>query len=285
MKKVEMNNFSNEDIYGLYRTIREIIHPAISKKNISNYKIVLDEKLYSVMAFYPKRVSNLKSAIIYIPGDGEVSGCRGKYFDICKDIALQTNKLVIAIDYFDDKIKYPTTINKCIKTINYIVDEFSKNDIKNEDIILMGDSTGCNILGSVVSKLASKKKCFSKMILFYPVVRNDYSNYSWNESLINLNFNLEKKLVNYFKKYLGNKNDNNDTNLLNVDDFSLFPKTLVIGGEMDLLKDDGLLLIEKMSKDISGCSCYNIMYASHGFLNGNDEIILEEAYKVIRDFV
>ena len=40
-----------------------------------------------------------------------------------------------------------------------------------------------------------------------------------------------------------------------------------------------------MKKFVDDCRFHNIMYASHGFLNGNDEIMLEEAYKVIKDFV
>ena len=175
--------------------------------------------------------------------------------------------------------------NPIIEKIKPKNDVIPQHSIDTNDIILMGDSTGCNILGGVVSKLLDKKKRFSKMILFYPVIRDDYSDYSWNESLLNLNFNLEKKLVNYFGKYLGKSKRGKETNLFMNEDFSLYPKTLVIGGEMDLLKEDGVLLIEKMNKSVEECSYYNIMYATHGFLNGNDEIILEEAYKVIRDFV
>lgn len=283
MKKIIGDNFSKVSKYKLYRTVYEIIHPTISKRNISNYKIVLDDKFYPVVAYYPKKISNLSSAIIYIPGDGEVSNCYGKYDEICKNLALNTNKLVIAVDYFDDNIKYPTTINKCCKLMNFLVAELEENGISKDKVVLMGDSTGCSILGNVVLKMRDKKKYFSKMVLFYPTIRENYDNYIWNESLLNLNFNLDKRIVNYFKKYIGKTDKSWD--LINLNDFYCFPKTLVIGGEMDLLKDEGILLAEKMNSFVDGCRCHNIMYASHGFLNGNDEIMLEEAYKIIIDFV
>ena len=38
-------NFDTEKKYRLYRTVYEILHPTISKKNISNYKIIVDENL------------------------------------------------------------------------------------------------------------------------------------------------------------------------------------------------------------------------------------------------
>lgn len=44
-----------EDTYKLYRTVYEIIHPTISKKNISNYKIMIQEDLVPLRIFYPKK--------------------------------------------------------------------------------------------------------------------------------------------------------------------------------------------------------------------------------------
>ena len=34
------NEFDNETKYRLFRSVKEILHPAISKKNISNYIII-----------------------------------------------------------------------------------------------------------------------------------------------------------------------------------------------------------------------------------------------------
>ena len=48
-----------EEKYKLYRTIKEILHPTISKRNISNYKIVIDEDLLLLRVFYPKKVSEI----------------------------------------------------------------------------------------------------------------------------------------------------------------------------------------------------------------------------------
>ncbi|MBE6158197.1 MAG: hypothetical protein E7160_05365, partial [Firmicutes bacterium] len=63
------NNFGKDNKYKLYRTMYEIIHPTISKKNISNYRIVLDDGIAPIRVFYPNKVSKLDSVIIYIPGE------------------------------------------------------------------------------------------------------------------------------------------------------------------------------------------------------------------------
>lgn len=59
------NEFDDELKYKLYRTVKEILHPTISKRNISNYKIIVDEKLIPVRIFYPKKVTNMNKVIIY----------------------------------------------------------------------------------------------------------------------------------------------------------------------------------------------------------------------------
>ena len=37
------NEFDNEIKYKLYRNVRELLYPSISKKNISDYKVIVDE--------------------------------------------------------------------------------------------------------------------------------------------------------------------------------------------------------------------------------------------------
>ena len=67
-RKNILDDFGTEDTYKLYRTVYEIIHPTISKRNISNYKIIIEENLVPLRIFYPKKISKLEKAIIYIPG-------------------------------------------------------------------------------------------------------------------------------------------------------------------------------------------------------------------------
>ena len=194
MKKIMGDSFGNLEKYKIYRSVYDVLHPTISKKNISNYKVVFDEKLLPVLVFYPKRISNLKSIILYIPGDGNVNGCFGKYSDVCNRLAKETDSAVIAVDYFESSVKYPTIVNKIYKLFKFLFEELNKCDIDNEKITIMSDSVGCKILGSIVVKLLSKGILIDKTIMFYPVVRDNYSDYLWNESLISVNFNLDKRV-------------------------------------------------------------------------------------------
>ena len=68
---ININNFEDEDRYNLFRSVGELIHPVISKRNISDYNIILEEYLYPVRVYYPKKVSNIKKVISsnYISSD------------------------------------------------------------------------------------------------------------------------------------------------------------------------------------------------------------------------
>lgn len=279
MKILNGNNFSNDAKYKLYRTVHEILHPTISKKNISNYRVVLDENLLPVHVFYPKRVTNMKKVIIAIPGDGNVSGCYGKYAGIYKNMALEAESLIIAIDYFKSTIKYPTSLNKIYKVVNYLYDELKKNGILEENIIFMGDSIGCGILGELLVKLRKKKKITSKSIWLYPICKNDYSEYVWNEKYLSLNFNLDQKITAYLKKYFP-KDKAKTRELLSFTKDDLVGKNVVITGEMDLLNEESKTFSQNIEADF-----FNVRYLNHGFLgnDGNEEI--KEVYTKINDFV
>lgn len=285
------DNFSKEQKYKLYRTVEEIIHPTISKKNISNYKIVIKEDLVPVLVFYPKKISNLMSAIIFIPGDGFVSGCRDEYSNICKEISSECDKLVIALDYFEMDNKFPNTLDICYKTVMYLLDELEKNSIFRDNVILMGDSTGANLVSSITLKNISfndNKIC--KEILLYPVLSGEYFGKSKYES-ISKNSEVDlltiKRLENFMGKYVSSKRKMKDPlvfPLLNKD-FSNYPKTLVVTGNLDPLKDEGFEYYKRL--DAAGSKCYysDIKFAAHGFLSSSDLEIKTELYRVINDFI
>ena len=98
-----INDLENKFEYKLYSNVEKIMHPTISKRNISSYKIVLDEKIVPVKVFYPERVSQLNDIIIYVHGISFISGCGNHYSNICEDLAIKTNRLVIAIDFDENK--------------------------------------------------------------------------------------------------------------------------------------------------------------------------------------
>lgn len=169
---------NNKEPYKLYRSIYEIIHPSISRKNISEYKIILKDDLSSVQVFYPSKEIELNEVLIYIHGkDIELS-----YYS---SLAIKTKQVVIVIDYRKDKI------NILSKTVNYIVNELNSDKLNIKNISIMGDFDGASIILDKLSNFSLKK------VLLSPTV-TDLNSYnlsnvmviSNNEKQTNINNNI-----------------------------------------------------------------------------------------------
>lgn len=271
--------------YKLYRTVKEILHPTISKRNISNYRIILKDELLPVQIFYPKKVSNINQVMICIHGEEEITGCSDKYKDIYKNIALETDCLLIAIEYEEQKGKYKKMIDDIHETLKYIYKGLEESKIDSNKIVLMGDSTGGNIITSI-NYLKGKDYTIEKEILFYPVLSLEYfgkTNYlsiTQNESL---NFQLIPNLAKYYSSYLSKKELKEEW-LLPLKREDKIPKTLLITGSVDCLKDE---IKEYHTKYQEKTSYLEVPFLSHGFLKRLDKeeekMIIEKIKKFIEE--
>lgn len=258
------NEFDKEIKYKLFRTVNEILHPTISKKNISDYKIIMEDDILPVRVFYPKQVTNIEKVIIYVHGDGEITNCMEKYSSICKDFAVNTNCLVIAIEY-DDISSYNDIVNEVKKSIKYLYDKLIINNILEKDIILMSDSTGSHIT-SLIKDIPIKKR-----ILLYPVLGTKYTKKDMKNE--DFNIGLIEKINKYFEKY------KEDTSIV-LDDKDI-DEMLVLVGNIDMLIDD----IKKYVGDSKKIKCIDIPFAAHGFLNDMDKELSNDVFTIINKFI
>ena len=203
------NEFDSEVKYKLFRSVQEILHPVISKKNISNYKIVLDEDILPVRVFYPQKVSDISRVLIYVHGNGTITDCFEKYSSICKDLAMKTKSLLIAIEYDENTESFPNNYYEVYNTVDYLYDRLERDNIPAENIILVGDSTGANIITGI--NYINEKVKIEKEILFYPVLSSDYSDEKKYESFIN-NFHFNPKLLSNLDKYFKNRSKKSSGN-------------------------------------------------------------------------
>ena len=258
------NEFDEEIKYKLFRTVNEILHPTISKKNISDYKIIMDDDILPVRVFYPKKITGIDKIVIYVHGNGEVTNCLGEYSNICKNFAVKTNCLVIAIEYDDIKGSYNEIVNEVKKCINYLYDKLIINNIKEEDIILMSDSTGSHIT-SLIKDISIKKR-----IMFYPVLKAVYTKKNMKNE--DFNIGLIERINKHFK----------DLKVLDdvVVDDKEFDKMLVLIGSVDMLIDDikNSLVSDKIT-------CVDISFSSHGFLKDMDKELSNEVFTVVNKFI
>ena len=283
-----VTNFDKYNKYRLYRTVKEILAPSISKLNISNYKIVFDEDLLPVRVFYPDKISDINEVIIYVPGDGRLTKCNEEYTKICEDLAIDLDKLIIAIDYYETTIEYPIILDKIERVITYLYEELDKANIPKDKVTLMGDSLGGNFISSITFRFIKKKiNYINKEILIYPVLSGEYSLNSKYDSIKN-SLESNKQFINRLRKcmkYYANKEANLQSDdvcpILNKN-FNNYPKTLIITGDLDPLRDEGKDFFTKLKNN----SVYlNILFAKHGFINTNDFDMRKEYINSIKQFI
>ena len=257
------NEFDKEIKYKLFRTVNEILHPTISKKNISDYKIIMDDNILPVRVFYPKQITNIDKVIIYVHGNGEITNCIGEYSNICKNFSIKTNALVIAIEYDDIKGSHSDIAKEVGKCIEYLYDKLIVNNILEEDIILMSDSIGCYIV-SLIKSIPIKKR-----LLFYPVLKTNYIKSDMKNE--DFNIGLIERINKCFKDY-------NEKEEVKIEDGF---KTLVLVGSIDMLLDD----IKKSIGESKNIECVDIPFSSHGFLNNMDKELSNEVFTIVNKFI
>lgn len=280
MKTTSVNSFDKTLKYKLYRTVYEIIHPTISKKNISSYRIVFNDEVLPVRVFYPKRVSNISKVIIYIPGFGEISGCLGDYSEIIKNIAHETEELVIALDLDDlGEFNYLEVFDKCFTSFSYLSSELEKLGIASSNITLMGDSVGATVALSIIKKSKNED---NKLVLFYPILANSFAKKKTKE----LESDFTKKLEKFYKKYLDSKKlKERKEVLLTLEEASTIQNNMLfMVGNADPLKNEVLKFYEACASNENN-KLVELEFCGHGFLDEMDEVLLSEVAKEIIEFL
>ncbi len=261
----------------LYRNIKELLHPSISKKNISSYTIIIDEDILPVQVYYPNKVSSINKAIIYVHGNSDVT--ETDYSNVYKLLSKELDSVLIAIEYEDTN--YKKLYKDVYETVKYLYKGLERNTLEPNNIILMGDSTGCNIITGI-NYLNNNEFEIDNEILFYPVLSLDYDKANYESMIKNKDFNLG--ILSKLKNYYNSLEYENDDMLkpLKLKDYSHVPKTLIISGNVDSLKDEAKEYYNKLSGDNK---YLELEFLAHGFLKKMDKEVEKEVFKEITKFI
>lgn len=149
-----------KETYKLYRSFYEIIHPSISRKNISEYKIVFSDDIIPVQIFYPKKEVQLNRIMIYLKGNNT-------YNSYYEDLAFRTNQIVILID---NLVIYSK--EDYFNVVHYIIEEALKCNIGSKNICIMGDFNSVNTIFYLENMLNNKKYLDIKKIVLSPNINS-----------------------------------------------------------------------------------------------------------------
>ena len=155
----------------------------------------------------------------------------------------------------------------------------------------MGESFGgCLVSGVTLKRCDDYLNNKYKEVLLYPLVSGEYFGKTKFDSL-KRDREVDKELLDdissSFKRYISNKKRLTDKYIcpLKEKNFSLYPDTFIITGDADIVKDEGLAFYEKLVNFNEKSKYLNVEFLEHGFIDFNDDIVKEEIYNKINEFL
>jgi len=204
--------------------------------------------------------------ILYAHGGGLVVGGLDSHDDICAEIADQCALTTIAFDYrLAPEHPFPAQLDD----METVYDGLVK---KSAPVITMGDSAGGHLCAGLALRLRRQGKPMPKaQILIYPGLGGDLSLPSYHE-------NAEAPLLRT-KDLLAYRTSAEAENTLNeiqreeaaplmAADFSQLPPAYVFTADIDPLRDDGKLYVERLNAAGIKAIWHNDAQLVHGYLRG-----------------
>lgn len=298
VKKLALKALTNTtlDIKKYYKQHRKVMmaaHPYIKPLyNLLDRKIMNGDREIPVRIFRPKHKDGLK-ILIFFHGGGWVTGNIDSYSKICANMANQTHRIVVSVDYrLAPEYPFPAGVEDCYYVVKKIFTDNTLFNTKPEEITLIGDSAGGN-LAAVVSLMARDQGDFlpSKQILIYP---STYYDHSENSPFPSIKENgtdyilTSKRISDYMDLYVENEADRKNPYVapLLAEDLSKQPDTLIITAEYDPLRDEGEAYGIRLRKYGNNVRISRMEDALHGFLSlPKRSAYVMNCYKIINQFI
>lgn len=208
--------------------------------------------------------------VVYIHGGGWVSGDIHTHGDWIVGLSNYCGVNVYFPEYdLAPDAKFPSQI---MEISNAIMDKYDEDDT----VIISGDSAGGNLAIAVALWLAQAGRKVDGLILYYPVTNYGFDTESYNQFADGF-YLTKKKMKEFWDAYLDDpaEEDNTKASVLRMTERSMrsLPRTLILNGEFDVLRDDGVAFANKMREAGVECDNYIIGGMIHDFL------ILKETYR------
>lgn len=279
--------------YKLYRRVISLFNPPLANiYRTLDHKFLVDGREIPVRIFLPEK-SEKKKVLIFFHGGGWVTGDIDSYTNVCRNMANNTEHIVVSVDYrLAPENPFPSGVEDCYHVTKEIFKNPEVLDCKREDITLIGDSAGGN-LAAVVSLMARDRGEFhpEKQILIYPATNFDHSETSPYESVRENGTDYimtSERIQDYLGLYVKNEEDKLNPYVAPIlsKDLKNQPDTLIITAQYDPLRDEGEDYGHKLKEAGNKVEIHRVEDAIHGYISkaiNGDQIA--KSYKWINSFL
>lgn len=231
--------------------------------------------------------------LLFLHGGGWVNESIETYERICMQMAYSTQQLVISVGYRRaPEFRFPVPLQDCYTAAEALFCGKLLENVKPEDITVIGDSAGGN-LTAALTLMAKEKGDFmpKRQILIYPAVWNDYTDTSpflsvkenGKEYLL-----TAEKMETYLNLYQKEAKDRENPYFapLLAKDVRGLPRTLILTAELDPLRDEGERYGQRLKEAGNQVEIKRIPDAIHGyFALGIKNIYVKESLHLICTFL
>jgi acetyl esterase len=222
--------------------------PDIEVSIIRDISVAGDSGQIPVRIYQPDG-SDTAPVILFFHGGGFTIGSIESHDKLCRHLAVKSQSQIISVEYsLAPEHPYPAALQDCISVQAWLRGTDSPIDLRNRPLILAGDSAG----GALALCLAQENvrqayRQVDGLLLAYPVGRHSSADYESYE-LFAEGYGLTAETMRWFWAcYLGSESHGNcpSAEPLRMA-FDNLPKSYVMTGEFDVLRDEGFEIVERL---------------------------------------
>lgn len=237
--------------------------------DVSDYLITAGGQQLNARIYRPRGTTGVQACVVYFHGGGWMLGSSHTYDGTALAIAEQTKAVVVSIDYrMAPEHRFPAAHDDAFAAYQWVLANASFLNINPARVAVAGEGAGANLACNVSLAARDSGIMMPKyQLLISPVTEtemntNSYSQYANAEP-------LSKAAVSYFLgQYLTADSQRNDMRIALLQaPLAGLPATIIVNPDIDPLRDDGLLLKNKL--DSAGVPATRLLYdgVTHDFFS------------------
>lgn len=226
----------------------------------------------SVRIFRPTPMTSDSPApvVVYFHGGGWVLGNLNTHDSTCRRLAKRSGCCVVSVEYrLAPEFPFPAAVDDAFEALSFVVRSGAEQGFDPDRIAVAGDSAGGNLAAAVACRAGhSRLTRLRGQLLIYPATSPRCDTQSFAEFADG--FGLTAESMNWFwKQYLQGANDHSNplASFEHVDRLELFPKTLVLTAEYDVLRDEGEAFAKRLGEAGVDCELRRYDGLIHGFFH------------------
>jgi acetyl esterase/lipase len=244
-----------------------------------------------IRIYVPRESAEPFPVLVWLHGGGHVVGTLDSYDALCRQLALQGDCLVVSVAYrLAPEHKFPAAVEDSFAALEWTARHAADLGADPKRLAIGGDSAGGNL--AAVCAILARDAGFPSLVmqlLVYPRTAPDEEFPSHHE-FAHGHLLTRKTILWFHQHYRESDADRQDFRYapLITPDLSRLPPALIIVGECDPLRDDGIAYAERLKKDGNEVELTNYAGMVHPFFSMGGAVdagrrAIAQAARALRD--